>query len=81
MILGFFARGHIKSLERELAFWKTMWRVERQRANLAVDRLLAEKSIAPITAPVMPDTAEPSEADKLLADALANEDLLTAGHG
>lgn len=76
----FFARAYVKQteaerarLETEIAFWRQAWRAERQRANLAFDRLLSEKRVAPITGPTMPDEIKPpTDEDALHAEELAH---------
>lgn len=80
-MLFFFARAYVKHLEKQVAFWQTAWKYERQRANVAYDRLLREKGVEAITAPVMADTAEETDAEKLLREALANQDFMNAGQG
>lgn len=70
------ARHTIAHLERELAMWRTMWEVERQRANVAYDRLLNEKGVAGISAPLMPDRVPMRSPDDLkddLEQAMAGE--------
>lgn len=53
------ARATIRHLNDEVKFWRDAWKAERQRANLALDRLLNEKQVAPITGPLLPDVIAP----------------------
>ena len=62
---GFYARETIAHLAREVAFWRRAWEVERQRANVAYDRLLTVKGVSGITAPLMPDRVAPPAKEDL----------------
>lgn len=73
LMFAFFARAHLAHLQSEVTFWREAWRVERQRANLAVDRLLQERGIAGVTAPLMPDVPPaPSDEDRAHEQEFAN---------
>lgn len=65
MIFGFYTRAYVRHLEAEIRTWRVMWRYERQRANVAYDRVLTEKGVDPITHPVIPDEIAPPSADDL----------------
>jgi hypothetical protein len=56
---GFYARETVAHLRSEVTFWRTAWEVERQRANLATDRLLNARDVMGITAPLIPDRVVP----------------------
>lgn len=75
------ARAHLKYLEDELAFWRQQWLVERQRAERALDRLLMEKQLAPISAPLVPDEPTPDPVEVRVRELLSTEDALRAGQG
>lgn len=56
MIWFWASRQTIHHLMGEVTFWRDAWKAERQRANLAIDRILREKHVQGITAPTMPET-------------------------
>lgn len=59
--------AHIAHLEAEVAFWRQQFQHERQRAEVAVDRLLSTRGIGPVTLPPRPTTPA-SDMDELLRD-------------
>lgn len=75
------ARAHLTYLEGELRFWRQQWLVERQRAERALDRLLMEKQLAPISAPLVPDEPAPDPIEAQMRELLTTEDALRAGQG
>ena len=65
---------HIAHLEAEVAFWRMQFVHERQRAEVAIDRLLATKQFGPVTLP-----PRPQEAADPVQDLLVNPEFIEAG--
>ena len=65
MIFGFYTRAYVKHLEDEIAAWRVMWKHERQRGDLLVDRMLGAKGVAGVTGSLIPDEIAPPSADDL----------------
>ena len=62
--------SHLKHLEAEVAFWRLQFSHERQRAERAVDTLLALKlGVPPITVPTREELRDTeSEVERALRD-------------
>ena len=65
----------IAHLEAEVQFWRAQFVHERQRAEVAIDRLLATRQIGPVTLPPRPTTPIQSEVEALLS----NPEFVDAG--
>jgi hypothetical protein len=65
MIFGFYTRAYVKHMEAEIATWRVMWRHERQRADLLMDRMLADKGVVGVTGPLIPDEIAPPSPEDL----------------
>ena len=73
-----FATKHVDHLAAEVAFWRTQYQHERQRAELLTDRLLAQAAIPSVTMPLLPDKPVDPIGEQL-AKLLQTQDFVGAG--
>lgn len=67
----------IEHLRQEVAFWRLLFRQERQRAELSIDHRLSERGLGPVTLPLRQEMPEPL--NRAIQDLLTNPEFTEAG--
>jgi len=70
-VIFFAGRAYIRHLEAEIAWYRTQMIHERQRAEKALDRLLEQRGIGPITVPTPEEimaAVEDNPVERLMRD-------------